>query len=211
MKRAWLVVAWLLVFMVGAELAPPCAVTAAGRTPFLVLAGDFLSPSVASSVFKGAQMIAALNAAGLDMATLGNHEFDFGDDVLITRMHEAKWQWVVSNVVDTATGKPIADAAPYVLRTFGGVKVGFIGLCLNTSEIAPDKLTHTRIVDPLEVAARYLPLLKQEGANEHREPHADQQSRHRRALGGAHRRQPPSGRHARAVLRAAADHERDSG
>ena len=85
----------------------------AGRTPFLVLAGDFLSPSVASSVFKGEQMIAALNAAGLDLATLGNHEFDFGDDVLIQRMREAKFQWVVSNVVDTATGQPIGGAAPY--------------------------------------------------------------------------------------------------
>ena len=52
-----------------------------GRTPWLVLAGDFLSSSVASTVFKGEQMIAALNAAGLDMATLGNHEFDFGFDI----------------------------------------------------------------------------------------------------------------------------------
>ena len=88
-----------------------------GRTPVLVLAGDFLSPSVSSSVFKGAQMIAALNAAGLDLATLGNHEFDFGDDVLIERMHEAKWQWVVSNVVDTRTGRPIGGAAPYLVKT----------------------------------------------------------------------------------------------
>src|SRR4030095_1660037 len=41
-----------------------------GRTAFLMLAGDFLSSSVESTVFKGEQMIAALNAAGLDMATL---------------------------------------------------------------------------------------------------------------------------------------------
>lgn len=137
---------------------------ASGRTPFLVLAGDFLSPSVASSVFKGSQMIAALNAAGLDLATLGNHEFDFGDEVLIERMREAKWQWVVSNVVDTRTGKPIGGAAPYVIKTFGGLKVGFIGLCLNTSEISGVKLAHTRIGDPLAAAARYLPLLRRGGA-----------------------------------------------
>ncbi len=137
---------------------------AAGRTPFMVMAGDFLSPSVASSVFKGEQMVAALNAAGLDLATLGNHEFDFGDDVLIQRMHEAKWQWVVSNVIDAQTGRPLGDAAPYVVKTFGGLKVGFIGLCLNTSEITGDKLTHTRIVDPLDAAAQYLPMLKREGA-----------------------------------------------
>jgi len=137
---------------------------AAGRTPFLVLAGDFLSPSVASSTFKGEHMVAALNAAGLDMATLGNHEFDFGDDVLIQRMREAKWQWVVSNVVDTRTGKPIGNAAPYVVRTFGALKVGFVGLCLTSSEITADKLPHTRILDPLDAAAQYLPVLKREGA-----------------------------------------------
>jgi len=109
-------------------------------------------------------MIAALNAVGLDLATLGNHEFDFGDDVLIERMHEAKWQWVVSNVVDTRTGRPIGDAPPYVVKMFGALKVGFIGLCLNTAEISRDKLTHTRLDDPLESAAKYLPRLKDEDA-----------------------------------------------
>jgi 5'-nucleotidase len=137
---------------------------AAGRTPFLVLAGDFLSPSVASSVFKGEQMIAALNAAGLDLATLGNHELDFGDDVLIQRMREARFEWIVSNVIDTNTGQPIGGAAPYLVKTFGAMKVGFLGLCLDTAEITPDKLKHTRIVDPIAAARQYLPVLKREGA-----------------------------------------------
>jgi 2',3'-cyclic-nucleotide 2'-phosphodiesterase (5'-nucleotidase family) len=137
---------------------------AAGRRPFMVMAGDFLSPSVASSVFKGEQMIAALNAAGLDLATLGNHEFDFGDDVLIQRMREARFEWVVSNVVDTSTGQPIGGAAPYLVKTFGSLKVGFLGLCLNTDEITPDKLKHSRIVDPIAAAGQYLPALKREGA-----------------------------------------------
>ena len=140
-------------------------VAAAGRTPLMVLAGDFLSPSVASSTFKGEQMVAALNAAGLDLATLGNHEFDFGVDVLIQRMREAKWQWVVSNIIDTDTGKPIGGAAPYVIRTFGPLKVGFIGLCLTSSEIGPDKLTHVRLIDPLKAAGTHLPILKRQGAN----------------------------------------------
>jgi len=93
---------------------------AAGKTPVLVIAGDFLSPSVSSSVFKGEQMVAALNAAGLDFATLGNHEFDFGSDMLIQRMAEAKWQWIVSNVIDTNTGQPVGNAAPYLVTTYGG-------------------------------------------------------------------------------------------
>jgi 5'-nucleotidase len=136
-----------------------------GHRPFLVIAGDFLSPSVASSVFKGEQMVAALNAAGLDLATLGNHEFDFGDDLLIQRMNEATFTWVVSNVVDTRTGKPIGNAVPYLVKTFGTLKVGFIGLCLDTSEITADKLSHTRIIKPIDAVAQYLPALKREGVN----------------------------------------------
>jgi 5'-nucleotidase / UDP-sugar diphosphatase len=135
-----------------------------GRTPLLLLAGDFLSPSVASSVFKGEQMVAALNAAGLDMATLGNHEFDFGDQMLIERMKEARWQWLIANVVDRETGMPIGGASPYVVRTFGPFKVGFIGLCLTTSEISRDKLARTRLIDPFVAAAQYIPAMKREGA-----------------------------------------------
>src|SRR5207302_1473297 len=137
----------------------------AGRTPFLVLAGDFLSPSVASSVFKGEQMIAALNAAGLDLATLGNHEFDFGIDVLIQRMHEAKWQWVVSNVIDRTTNRSIADAPPYVVRAFGPLKVGFIGLALTSEGLPASTMARIRFVEPLEAAATYVPVLEREGVD----------------------------------------------
>jgi 5'-nucleotidase len=140
-------------------------IAAGGRTPFLMLAGDFLSSSVESTVFKGEQMIAALNAAGLDMATLGNHEFDFGIDVLLERMAEARWQWVVSNVIDRTTGQPIGGASPYVVKTFGSLKVGFLGLCLTTEEVTRDKLVRLQLVDPAEAAAKYVPVLKREGVD----------------------------------------------
>ena len=137
----------------------------AGRRPFMVLAGDFLSSSVESTVFKGEQMIAGLNAAGLDLATLGNHEFDFGTDILIQRMAAAKWQWVVSNVIDRQTGKPIGGAPPYVVRTFGSLKVGFLGLCLASEGIRAETSKQIRIVPPLEAAAEYVPALQREGVD----------------------------------------------
>src|SRR5688500_8734617 len=136
-------------------------IAAEGNTPFFILAGEFLSSSVASTVFKGEQMIAALNAAGLDMATLGNHEFDFGVDVLLQRMAEAKWQRVVSNVVDVQSGRPVDGAAPYAVKTFGVLKVGVIGLTTSDG-LAPDKLTRIKLIDPLEAAAPYLPMLRTE-------------------------------------------------
>src|SRR5579871_1535607 len=137
---------------------------ATGHHPVMVLAGDFLSPSVGSSFFRGQQMVDTLNAAGLDLATLGNHEFDFGDDLLIQRMHESTFRYVISNVVDTNTGKPIGGAAPYLVESYGALKVGYIGLVLTTTEISSDKLKHTRLGDPFAAAARYVPLLQQHGA-----------------------------------------------
>src|SRR5688572_13294161 len=133
-----------------------------GAATLMLLAGDFLSSSVASTVFKGEQMVAALNAAGLDLATLGNHEFDFGVDLLLQRMAEARWQWVISNVIDLSTNRPIGGAAPYVIRTFGTLKVGFIGLCLASDGIRADMLQRIRLEDPLEAAAAYLPVLRKE-------------------------------------------------
>ena len=135
-----------------------------GHPVIMALAGDFLGPSVASSVFKGEQMIATLNAAGLDYATLGNHEFDFGIDVLKQRITESKFTWIISNVFD-ASGKTIGASVPYVIRDVGGMKIGIIGLCLTTSTIAPAWKDQFRLVDPAVAAAKYLPILKRQGAN----------------------------------------------
>ena len=135
-----------------------------GHPVIMALAGDFLSPSVASTVFKGKQMIATLNAAGLDYATFGNHEFDFGIDVLKQRMAESKFTWVVSNVLD-AGGKAIGKSVPYVVRQAGPLKIGIIGLCLTTSTIAPAWRNQFRFLDAAGAAARYLPILRREGAD----------------------------------------------
>jgi 2',3'-cyclic-nucleotide 2'-phosphodiesterase (5'-nucleotidase family) len=95
----------------------------APNTLFL-LSGDFISPSVASRLFKGKQMIAALNSAGLDIATLGNHEFDFGPAVLRERMKESRFAYTIANVSDTVgsrvtgievAGRPMEPERSYTI------------------------------------------------------------------------------------------------
>src|SRR5947207_10111364 len=98
----------------------------APNTLFL-LSGDFISPSVASRLFKGKQMVAALNAAGLDIVTLGNHEFDFGPDVLRERMKESRFAYTIANVFDKKTGNPFGGASRYIIRELGGVRVAVFG------------------------------------------------------------------------------------
>ena len=60
----------------------------------------------------------------------GNHEFDIKTAELLERMKESKFTWLGANVIDVKTKKIFADTPPYVVRDFGGIKVGFIGLLL---------------------------------------------------------------------------------
>ncbi len=110
------------------------------------LGGDTLSPSVETRTYKGAQMIDAWNAVGLDYSVLGNHEFDIKTNEILDRIKESKFTWLGANVVEKKTGKIFAGLPPYVIREFDGVKVGIIGLLLpETKETSSmdDSLTVT--------------------------------------------------------------------
>jgi 5'-nucleotidase len=137
---------------------------ASPNTLFL-FSGDTISPSVESITYKGAQMIEAWNVAGLDYATFGNHEFDFGPEVLLERIKESRFGWVAANVIDKTTGKPFGDVPPFVIREFDGVKIGIIGLVLpetkTTSRPGPD----VEFLDPCETAKKLIPEMRSKGAN----------------------------------------------
>ena len=129
------------------------------------LAGDTLSPSVESALMRGAQMVAALNAIGLDFATFGNHEFDFGPAVLLERMKESKFRWLSANVVDRRSGQAFGGASTEVLVTLGGVRVGLFGLTTaqagQTSRPGPDVTFAQPVTAAKDVAAR----LRAQGAS----------------------------------------------
>lgn len=116
---------------------------------YMVIAGDFLSPSVYNSLrykgerVRGKQMVDALNIAGLDLATFGNHEFDIKESELLSRINESDFNWVASNTFHkTADGlKPFEKTKDGVSTPIPPVwfqdfkdadgteaRVGFIGL-----------------------------------------------------------------------------------
>src|SRR5258705_889080 len=119
-----------------------------------LLSGDTISPSVESITYKGAQMIDAWNLAQLDYSTFGNHEFDFGPDVLRQRMKESKFKWIVANVIDKKTGKPFGDAPAIVVREFDGVKVGIFGLTLEETMITSRPGPDVEFLNPCETAKK---------------------------------------------------------
>jgi len=130
----------------------------------LLLAGDTISPSVESITYKGAQMIDAWNAVGLDYSVLGNHEFDFGPGVLLERMRESKFGWLGANAVDARTGKTFGDTPPFVVREFGGVKVGLFGIVLPETKTTSSPGPGVDFRDACETARAVIPQIEAAGA-----------------------------------------------
>ena len=139
-------------------------IMAAVPDAIFVLAGDTLSPSVASQLFKGQQMIAAWNALNLDYATFGNHEFDFGPFEFLERMKDSKFSWICANVKDKDTGEYFGNAKPYAIRDIDGVKVGIVGFLTPDTEKQSRPGPRVQILDPIETAKKIIPKMKADGA-----------------------------------------------
>ncbi|NKB56918.1 MAG: bifunctional metallophosphatase/5'-nucleotidase [Alphaproteobacteria bacterium] len=92
-----------------------------------IFGGDLISPSVMSSLTKGAQMIEMMNAINLDVAGLGNHEFDFGDEVLRQRMAASNFTWLASNAFGP-DGRPFGDAQTSMIHKVEEFSVGMFAL-----------------------------------------------------------------------------------
>ena len=118
----------------------------------LALAGDTISPSIMSAVLRGEQMIAAWNQLGLDVATFGNHEFDFGPPTLLARMRESRFAWVSSNVLDRATGQPFGGARATHVVERDGVAVGFFGLTVADTPQTSSPGPAVEFRDPIDTA-----------------------------------------------------------
>ena len=97
---------------------------AQGAQVILADAGDYSQGTVYVSVNKGKDAVTMMNAAGYDVATIGNHEFDYGYAQLKTNLESAKFEVVCANVLQD--GSPVFDA--YTKISKGGVQVAFVGL-----------------------------------------------------------------------------------
>lgn len=88
----------------------------------LLAAGDMIQGAPWANLSRGASVVEAMNALGFDAMVLGNHEFDFGQAVLKSRIEAARFPVLAAN----AGGVP--GVKPYAVLTAGGVRVGVIGV-----------------------------------------------------------------------------------
>ena len=152
----------------------------------VVSSGDAIGASpLVSKLFRHESTIEALNLIGLDVATVGNHEFDAGSAELqrvlaggcapnaasgmirSCALHPyagARFQVVTANV-ETGTGQPLF--APSWVRDYGGVKVGFIGAVTRTtpSIVVPSGIIGLGFADEADAINRAAIALKAQGVN----------------------------------------------
>ncbi|WP_199044090.1 bifunctional metallophosphatase/5'-nucleotidase [Glycomyces salinus] len=136
-----------------------------------VAAGDLIGASpFLSAAFGDEPTIESLNAMGVEVSSVGNHEFDKGIDDLQRHIEGendyagADFPYLGANVVDEETGEPVLD--PYWIKKFrGGVKVGFIGMTLEgTGDIvAKSGIEGIEFLDEVETAERYADELTSQG------------------------------------------------
>ena len=104
----------------------------------LVDAGDTIQGTAIGTVSKGSAPVQMMNHLGYDLAVPGNHEFDFGFDVLDDCAKQLNCGYVCANFC-TSDGKPVYD--PWRIIESGGLKIGFVGA------VIPDTFTRSAIKD----------------------------------------------------------------
>ena len=72
--------------------------------------------------------VPAVNELGIDVACLGNHDFDFGLPNLKALVRDSNFPWLLSNVFDSESGNPAAGGKKFHILEKNGLKLGIIGL-----------------------------------------------------------------------------------
>jgi 5'-nucleotidase len=153
----------------------------AGRkNSIFVAAGDLIGASpFLSALFHDEPSIEALSLMGLEVASVGNHEFDEGKDELLRmqnggchpvdgcqgphRFEGAKFRYLAASTIVKSTGKPLFP--PYAIREFDGIPVAFIGLTLKGTEgiVSPVGIAGLEFRDEAETVNALVPELRGRG------------------------------------------------
>lgn len=130
-----------------------------------VIGGDFYSPSALGTArvdgerLAGKQMVASLNALGLDYAVYGNHEFDVSEENFYKRLDEAEFAYVASNLTDGDGNMYPKTAANYIVKIPGQpgdtLRIGMVGATIDSN---PQDFV--RYADPITTIRQQVDLIR---------------------------------------------------
>lgn len=134
-------------------------------TVIVVDAGDYIRGDAYVNIPKGESAVALMNAAGYNLSTLGNHEFDFGYEHLVNLMKDAKFSVICGDVFDDS-GNPLFPGYAVYTTEFG-TKIGFFGLTTpeTLTKVNPALIKGVNFIQREELynlAQKYIDLLKKE-------------------------------------------------
>ncbi len=135
-------------------------VRARGGTTWLVDVGDFSDGTPFSLAYKGEADVAAMNAAGYDLATLGNHEFNYPAAHTRRLVTLARYSLLCANVTDRATGRPLLPAS--LVRRVGPVRVGVFGLMTRDAATYPAGKEAFDVANEIDAARRTVAALRRQ-------------------------------------------------
>ena len=150
------------------------------KNSVFVAAGDLIGASpFLSAMFHDEPTIEALSMMGLEIASVGNHEFDEGSRELLRMQNGgchpvdgcrgphpfmgATFRYLAASTIVTATGRPLLP--PYEIKHFDGIPVGFIGLTLKATPtlVSPPGVAGLEFRDEAETVNALVPDLKARG------------------------------------------------
>ena len=128
----------------------------------LAFGGDLAGGVLFGAVFRGRPMVEALNTLGVDVATFGQHDFDFGADQTAFLVEASRFPWITSNLVNGACGT-FLDLPMTLVVERQGIRIGFIGLTDAMGTTASDD--RVRQVDLIAAARTAVARLGEQGVN----------------------------------------------
>lgn len=127
-------------------------------------AGDLYQGTAISNLTKGAPVNEFLKDINIPASSIGNHEFDWGKELIPTWAEKGNFDFLAANIIDKKTGKPVEWAKPYKIIEVDGVKIGLIGV--TTPETAykttPANVADLTFEDPSISVQKYADKLRNE-------------------------------------------------
>jgi 2',3'-cyclic-nucleotide 2'-phosphodiesterase (5'-nucleotidase family) len=134
----------------------------------LLDAGDTVQGTPISNIFHGKPVHKIFNYLKYDARVLGNHEFDWGQDVLIKMIEDCEFPNLSANVVyKDKPGKYLPGVSPYIIREINGVKVGIIGITYPGTPVITSAQSTAGLLflDPVEILEKTIPVVRAKGAD----------------------------------------------
>ncbi|MCG2722001.1 MAG: 5'-nucleotidase C-terminal domain-containing protein [Thermodesulfovibrionales bacterium] len=126
------------------------------KPSLLLAAGDMIQGNDWANLFQGESVLEIMNAMRFDGMVLGNHEFDFGQDVLKKRISAAHFPVLGANV------QGVDRVKPYMITQLGGITVAVIGVVTDETPVSthPKNVEGLLFIPPADVLPDYIAELR---------------------------------------------------